>query len=102
MKFLAKYSSYSDIFSIDLAIKLPKNIDMNKYAIKLVDWKQSSYELIYILGLVELKILKTYIKTYWKTEFICPSKSFTGTLNLFDKSPDNIQSLPVDRLLQFI
>ncbi len=51
-------------------MKLPKNIDMNEYVIKLVEDKQLLYEPIYSLGLVELEILKTYIEPYLKTGFI--------------------------------
>ena len=36
---------------------------MNKYAIKLEEDKQPSFRSIYNLGPVELKTLKTYIKT---------------------------------------
>lgn len=39
-KFLFKYSDYNNIFSISLAIELPENIGINKYAIELVQNKQ--------------------------------------------------------------
>lgn len=32
---LPQYAHYTDIFSFDLVIKLPKNTSINKYAIKL-------------------------------------------------------------------
>ena len=32
---LAEYFDYSDIFSVKNAVKLPENIGINKYAIKL-------------------------------------------------------------------
>ena len=34
-KFLSKYADYADIFSFDLAMELPKNNGINKYAIEL-------------------------------------------------------------------
>lgn len=37
---------------------------------------------------MELKILKTYIKTYLNTGFIQLSKSFIDAPILFDKKPD--------------
>lgn len=60
-----------------------------KHTIKLEKGKQSLYGPIYSLELVKLEILKTYIKTYLRTGFIWPSKSFTSTLILFDEKPDN-------------
>ena len=58
---------------------------INKYTIELQDGKQLPYRLIYSLRSVELKTLKTYIKTYLKTKFIQPFKSLVGTSILFDK-----------------
>ena len=54
-------------------MELPKNIGINEHAIKLQEGKQPPYRPIYSLGLVELEILKTYIKIYLKTGFIWPS-----------------------------
>ena len=65
-----KYADYADVFSFDLAMELPKNTGINEHAIKLQNGKQPSYKLIYSLGPVELKRLKTYIKTHLKTGFI--------------------------------
>ena len=45
-------------------------MNMNKYTIKLIEEKQLLYGSIYILSLVKLVILKVYIETYLKTEFI--------------------------------
>lgn len=39
IKILVKYADYADIFAFDLAIKLPKNIGINKHAIKLIEEK---------------------------------------------------------------
>lgn len=45
-------------------MKLSKNTGRNNYIIKLIlENKQPFYEQIYYLGLVELEILETYIKT---------------------------------------
>ena len=65
-----KYVHYADVFSFDLAIELPKNININEHAITLQNGKQPLYGLIYSLGLIELETLRTYIKTHLKTGFI--------------------------------
>lgn len=95
-KIILKYADYAKSFSLNLAMKLPKNIGINKYAIELIEGKQLPYKPLYSLGPVELEILKAYIKTYLKTGFIRPFKSFTGTLILFDKKPDGNFRLYVD------
>ena len=87
-KVSSKYADYADIFSFNLAIKLPENTGINKHAIKLRDGKQSVYSPIYSLRPVELETLKTYIKTHLITGFIRLSKFFAGTLILFDKKSD--------------
>ncbi len=38
-KISAKYFDYADVFSSNLAMELPENIGINKYAIKLIDGK---------------------------------------------------------------
>lgn len=86
---MIKYSDYAEIFLTNLVIKLPENISINKYAIKLINKKQPLYRPIYILSLVELKILKTYIKTYLKIGFIRSCKSLTDIFIFFDKKLDN-------------
>ena len=65
-----EYADYADVFSFDLAMKLPKNIGINEHAIELQDDKQPPYGPIYSPGPVELETLKTYIKTHLKTGFI--------------------------------
>lgn len=69
-KVLAKYINDANIVSFNLTIELPENTGINKYTIELVEGKQPSYRLIYILSLIELKALKAYIKTHQKTGFI--------------------------------
>ena len=51
---------------------------MNKHTIKQKKDKQSSFGLIYSLGPIELKTLKTYIKTNLANSFIRLFKSSTG------------------------
>ena len=69
-KVSAKYTDYINIFLFNLATELPENTSINKHVINLVKGKQLPYRLIYSLGLIELKTLKTYIKTSFKTRFI--------------------------------
>ena len=56
----------------------------NQYIIKLEEHKQPLYGPIYSLGLVELQILKIYIKSHLKTGFIQPSKFLARAPILFD------------------
>ena len=63
---------------------------LNKHVIDQEDANQPSYRLIYNLSPVELKTLKTNIKTYLKSRFIQPSKFFADAFILFDKKLDSI------------
>ena len=83
----SKYADYAYVFSVDLAMELPKNIGINEFAIKLIEGKQLPYGPIYSLELVELETLKTYIETHPKTKFVQPSKSPAGASIFFDKKP---------------
>ena len=67
---------------------LPKQTDLHEYAIELKRNKQSFYGPIYSLARMKLEILKAYIKTHLKTEFIRPSKFFAGAIILFKKKLD--------------
>ncbi len=67
---LAKFSNLTDIFSINLAIELFENMEMNEHVNELIGGKQPPYRPIYTLSLVELKTLKLYLETYLKTGFI--------------------------------
>ena len=67
---LAKFFDYSNIFLIENAAKFSEHIKLNKYAIEQKEGKQSLFRLIYSLGLVELKILKPYIKTNLANDLI--------------------------------
>ena len=65
-----KYSDFTDVFSKEEALVLPKHIELNEHAIDLKDGKQPLYGPIYSLGPVELETLKTYMETHLKTGFI--------------------------------
>ncbi len=45
-------------------------MEINEYAIKLIDGKQQLYGSIYVLSSVKLETLKIYIETHLKTGFI--------------------------------
>ena len=92
----AVYSDYSNVFSAEYVAKLPENTRVNEHAIKLEEGKQPSFRPIYSLGLVELEILKTYIKTNLANGFIRPSKSPAGAPILFDRKLDRSFRLCVD------
>ena len=63
----AEYSNYSNVFSAENVVELPKNTGMNEHAIELEEGKQPPFGLIYSLGPVELETLKTYIEITWPT-----------------------------------
>ena len=83
-----KYFNFSDVFSLDFVVKLLDHIRMNDYLINLLKDKQPPYSPIYSLELVELKILKIYIKDKLASNFIRPFKSSTGAPILFEKKKD--------------
>lgn len=95
-KIAPKYSDYADVFFLNLAIKLSKNTNINKHAIKLIKSKQLSYGPIYSLDPGELEILKTYVETHQKTGFIQTFNFFADLLIFFDKKPDKILKLYVN------
>ena len=70
VKILDKYSDFINVFLEKKALVLPEQTKFNQYAIKLEKGKQPLYGLIYSLSPVELKTLKTYIKTHLKIRFI--------------------------------
>lgn len=86
---LDKYFNFINIFSEKKALVLLEQTKLNKHNIKLENDKQLSYRPIYSLGLIKLKTLKIYIKTFLKTRYIQPLKSFAGTLILFYRKPDS-------------
>ena len=92
----AEYSDFADIFSPDLASKLPEHTGINDHAIELVDGQQPPYKPIYSLGPVELETLKAYIETNLANGFIRPSKCLAGAPILFDRKSDGSLRLCVN------
>ena len=90
-----EYVNYANVFSLDLAMELPKNTGINKQVIELIEGKQPPYGPTYCLGPVELGTLKAYIETYLKNGFI-KSKSPVKTPILVGKKPDASLQLCVD------
>ena len=95
-KISAKYSDFADVFSSDLAFKLPKYNEINNYTIKLVDGQYLSYRPIYSLELVELEILKAYIEINLANKFIRLSKSPANALIFFNRKSDGCLQLWVN------
>ena len=89
VQILDKYSDFTNVFLEETALVLPERIKLFKHAINPEDGRQPPYGLIYSLGPMELKTLKTYLETHLKTGFIRPSKSPAGALILFNKKPDS-------------
>ena len=83
---MKKYSDYNNIFSAENTVKLLEISKINEYTIKLEEDKQAFFELICSLDLVELEMLKTYIKTYLANGFIRLSKSLTRVFLFLIKS----------------
>lgn len=71
---LANYINFISVLSLDLSVELLNYTIIKNYTFELIDDKQPSYELIYNLELIELEILKTYIKTNLANNFIKPFK----------------------------
>ena len=67
-------------------VELPKNTEINEYAIKLEEGKQPPFGSIYSLGPMELKTMKTYIKTKLANGFIRHLKSLAGISILLIRS----------------
>lgn len=93
---LEKYFDFINIFSEKKALVLLEQTKLNKHNIKLENDKQLPYRPIYSLGLIKLKTLKIYIKTFLKTRFIQPSKSSADTLILFYRKPDSSYWLSIN------
>ena len=70
IKIPANCFDYANVFSVDLAMELSENTNINKYVIKLIKEKQSLHGIIYTLNLRKQEILKAYINTDLKTGFI--------------------------------
>ena len=96
IKIPSKYADFADVFSLKLVAELPKHTRIHDHAIELVDDWQLSYGLIYSLSLVELKILKAYIKNNLANNFIKPFKSPAKVSIIFDKKSYSSLRLYVD------
>ena len=84
----AEYSDFEDVFSKKSVTILPEYIEINMHVSDLQKSKQLSYGPIYSLKPVELKILKTYIKTNLANGFIYLFKSSISAPILFNKKPN--------------
>ena len=96
IKIPAKYSNFTDIFSLDLASELLKHTKINDHTIELVNGQQPPNRSIYSLRPVELETQKTYIKINLANRFIRLSKSPTGTPILFGRMLDGSLRLCID------
>lgn len=83
---MTEYSNYNNIFLAKNTTELLEYIKINNYAIKLKEDKQPLFRPIYNIKLVELKTLKTYIKTNLANDFIKLFKSFFKIFILFDQN----------------
>ena len=92
----AEYSDYSDIFLAENAAESLENTRINKHAIELEEDKQPLFGPIYSLRPIELKTLKTYIKTNLANGFIRPSKSLARAPIFFDRKPNRSLRLCVN------
>ena len=84
-----EYANFANLFSKKLTKMLPKQIDINKYAIKLVNSKQPSNKSIYNLKSIKFKTLKIYITTNLVNRLIYLLKFFADTFTFFDWKLNN-------------
>ena len=96
VKIPTKYSDFSNVISEEKTLILPEVIELNQHAIELQEGQQLFYRPIYNLGPIELKTLKTYIKTNLANSFIQPLKSPASALILFVRKLDGSFHLCVD------
>lgn len=78
-----KYLNFINVYFLNSAIKLPEHSKIKNHFIDPEKGKQLLYRLIYSLGLVKLKTLKTYIKIYLASGFIKFLQLLTSAYNLF-------------------
>ena len=76
--------------------ELLKNTRINEHIIKLEEDKQLPFGPNYSLRLVELEILKIYIKINFANSFIWPFKSPAGAPLFFNRKPDKSFRLYID------
>ena len=85
IKIPLEYFKYSNIFSAKNIVELLEYTKINNYDIDLKKGKQLLFGSIYSLRLIELKTLKTYIKTNLVNYFIQTFKFFTRAFIFFDQ-----------------
>lgn len=91
-----KYTNFLDIFFKKSAAKLSNRSDISKHTINLEPSNQPIYKQIYSLGPVELKTLKTYIKTKMTNRFIKLYKFVIGALTFFVQKLDKSLNLCIN------
>lgn len=78
-----KYVDFADVSFLKFAAKLSEHTRINNHLINLVDDQKLSYESIYSLDSVKLKMLKIYIKINLANNFIQTSKLLTRAIIFF-------------------
>ena len=78
-----EYFEFSNVFSLDFTVELLEHTGINNQPINMLDNKQPPYNLIYSLRLVELELLKNYIKANLASNFIKSFKPAASTPILF-------------------
>lgn len=91
-----KYTDFVVIFSLEYAIELSRHTKINNYLINLVDAQQLPYGLINSLEIIELEILKIYIKTILANDFIWAFQLLAEALIFFVQRFDNSLWLCID------
>ena len=91
-----QHLDFLDVFLKEKASILLKATELNQHVIKLQKDQQLPYGPIYSLSPVELKTLKTYIKTNLANGFIWPLKSPAGALIFYVGKPNGSLRLYVD------
>lgn len=94
LKISSAYSDFSDVFSKEAAQKLSSH-DSHDHAIDIED-KELTFDSIYNLSTIELKILREYIDDHLKREFITFSVSSTESSILFVKKKNESLRLCVN------
>ena len=88
IKVAVEYTDFADVFSLNLASKLPKHTGIDDYIIKLFNSQQPLYGIIHGLKPINLETLKVNIKTNLVKEFIKLSKSSARAPIFFDQKSD--------------
>ena len=78
MEISAKYSNFLNIFFLDFLAELLKYTRINNHFINLLDIKQLFYSIISNSKLLELEMLKNYIRINLANSFIKSSKFHTS------------------------